>query len=257
MKKIVLQPKQSEIPDLNFIGVRLDDWLTMNSDEIGRWRLPSQGQEIEVGEVWSVAITPLADDPLPALEIHGDCQSVNGLGHQHRRGTILVQGNIGRHCGACMLGGVIKVQGNAGDHLGAAVGTRGVGMNGGILHVSGHAGHLAGHRMRRGELTVDGNVGDGVASWQVAGTIRVRGHVGKNVAYGMRRGTLILENSTRLPAARFTEPIELNTPFAHLIGCHANLRNTWSVCRGDRSIGGIGEVWMGSEIESIGSGTSR
>lgn len=246
MKKIWLKSKGCEIPELNFLGVKLEDWLNLSSDEISAWRLPSQGQEIEIGEVWSVEIESLGEDQMPSLVMEGDCDRVNGLGHQHRRGQIIVDGNIGHHCGACMMGGLIQVDGNAGDHLGATVGTRGVGMNGGILRVSGSAGNLTGHRMRRGELNVAGNVGEGVASWQVAGTIRIGGEVGKNVAYGMRRGTLILERSTPLPSARFTESVELNTPFAQLIDGIETGDQAWNVCRGDRSIGGIGEVWMAS-----------
>lgn len=247
MKKITLRAKQSEIPPLDFIGVKLEDWLTRSADQINRCRLPSSGHngdglEIAIGDVWSVSIEFLGEDASPVLRLQGDCSRIDSLGHQHRRGRIIVEGNIGRYCGACMTGGLIEVHGNAGDAVGSTVGTRGAGMNGGTLRIQGDAGELAGHRMRRGELTIQGNVGNGLGSWQVAGTIRVGGEVGGNVAYGMRRGTLILEQSIELPTARFTEPIELTTPFATLAGIDQH--RPWSVSRGDRSIGGIGEVWM-------------
>ncbi|TWT95135.1 formylmethanofuran dehydrogenase subunit C [Neorhodopirellula pilleata] len=242
MKKIILDAKQSGVPPMDFIGVKLEDWLARTADEISRWRLPSVEREISVGDVWTVSVESLSHDESPVLLMRGDCSRVDGLGHQHRRGRIIVEGNIGRHCGACMTGGLIEVHGDAGDAAGSTVGTRGVGMNGGVLRINGNAGDLAGHRMRRGQLVISGNVGDGVASWQVAGTIRVGGSVGAQVAYGMRRGTLILHRPIELPSARFTEPIELTTPFAELIGI--DREQTWSVSRGDRSIGGIGEVWM-------------
>lgn len=252
MKKITLQAKQSKIPPINFVGVKLEDWLTRSADQISRWRLPCGEYEdddyrsnvdgLAIGDVWSVSVEPLGENESPVLVLRGDCSRVDSLGHQHRRGRIIVEGHVGRYCGACMTGGSIEVHGDAGEAVGSTVDTRGVGMNGGVLRIGGNAGDLAGHRMRRGQLTIAGNVGNGLASWQVAGTIRVGGTVGGNVAYGMRRGTLILQQPVELPSARFTKPIELTTPFTELIGIDRD--RAWSVSRGDRSIGGIGEVWM-------------
>lgn len=254
MNKIILSDPIQTNQRVNFSDVRLDDWCRLNADEIRRIYLPlsAPGEPLNapgrrasgttVGDLFSVWVEQIDADGKPSLLIDGDAGWVDGIGHQHRLGVIHVRGHVGNDCGSCMTGGTIQVDGNAGDNLGGPLGSRGTGMNGGVLNVSGSAGDMAGHRMRRGELTVRGNVGDGLAAWQIAGTIRVFGRVGGNVAYGMRRGTLILDQPIELPDLRFTDPVELRTPLVEVAGWTGE--QPWWVRRGDRSIDGIGEVWI-------------
>lgn len=254
MNQITLTLKNPLASQVDFSRVRLDQWAAMTEDEIQQSGMHGMRSGDCVGDWWKVRIHSLEGPSTPRLVLQGDHAMVNGLGHQQRSGDILVEGNIGTNCGSCMTGGSITVRGDAGDGLGAPTGSRGVGMNGGVLRVTGNAGDLAGHRMRRGEIAIEGNAGDGLASWQVAGTIRVGGMVGNNIAFGMRRGTLILERYVALPSSRFTDSIELLTPFRVLAGLASE--NRWNVVRGDRSIGGIGEVWMPAS-GSLEAGTAK
>jgi len=264
MKTITLTLREHGWGSVDASRLRLDrigsDESTQQSGElISHWMLASTAGDVELGEIFEVDLRS-NDDDQPTLVMRGDCRRLNSLGHQHRFGRILVEGDIGDHCGSCMSGGSIRVTGNAGHHLGGASGTRGVGMNGGLLTVGGNAGDFAGHRMRRGEIRVAGNVGDALASWQVAGTIGVGGTVGRNVAYGMRRGTLVLATPVQLPVIRFTKPVALETPFQALLMNRTGVRKdlsmsesvnedgVWNISRGDRSIGGIGEVWCRVDV---------
>lgn len=242
MKEITLTLKQPLTDPVDFSQVRLDQWVPNSEDELRRIDLPTQSADLPLGEFWSVTIKSLTDSQKPRLVLQGDHGLVNGLGHQHQCGDIKVEGDIGSNCGSCMTDGSIEIDGNAAEGLGAPIGSRGVGMNGGVLRVKGNSGDRAGHRMRRGEIWIEGNAGDGLASWQVAGSIRVGGTTGKNIAFGMRRGTLILDRFAVLPESRFSKPVELSTPFSVLVCLDGDRR--WMVSRGDRSIDGIGEVWM-------------
>lgn len=242
MNQITLTLQNALTCPVDFSQVRLDQLADKSEDEIYRTELHSDAPGISIGDHWKVAVETYDDQASPRLVLQGDHAMIHRLGHQHRGGDILIEGNIGASCGSCMTGGSIFVNGDAGDGLGAPTGSRGVGMNGGVLRVTGNAGDFVGHRMRRGEIFVEGNAGDGLASWQVAGTIHVGGKIGRNVAFGMRRGTLILENEIALPTSRFTESVELHSPYKTIAGLASP--EHWRVCRGDRSIGGIGEVWM-------------
>lgn len=253
MNQITLTLKNSLIYPIDFSQISLEQWASKSEDEIRRTQLRGDLLGSCVDDWWMVTVEVLGDQHSPRMVLQGDHAMVNGLGHQHHCGDIVIQGNIGAYCGSCMTGGSISIGGNAGDGLGAPTGSRGVGMNGGVLRVTGNTGDLAGHRMRRGEIVIDGNAGDGLASWQVAGTIRVGGTIGNNVAFGMRRGTLILERAVTLPSSRFTDSVELSTPYSFLAGLAST--NRWNVCRGDRSIEGIGEVWMPASGSLVGQHT--
>ena len=246
MNQITLTLQNTLTSPVDFSHVRLDRWAAVTEDEIRQTRLQVNGSAYYVSDFWKVSVRTSDDTSTPRLVLQGNHGAVNGLGHQHRVGEILVEGDIGANCGSCMTGGSIVVCGNAADELGAPIGTRAEGMNGGVLRIKGNAGDLAGHRMRRGEIVIDGNVDAGLASWQVAGTIRVGGAVGKNAGLGMRRGTLILKRAINLPELRFTNSVELRTPFSALAGMVTD--ECWRVRRGDRSVGGIGEVWMPASV---------
>ncbi|TWU15120.1 formylmethanofuran dehydrogenase subunit C [Allorhodopirellula heiligendammensis] len=254
MKSITLRRRADNVRSIDASSVRLDRLMEMSADQIARQSVPALSVEVELGDLFEIDCRE-TDTGQPILIFQGDCGGVHRVGQQHRVGQIIVEGNVGDYCGACMSGGTIDVAGNAGAYVGAPTGSRGVGMNGGRIMVSGSVGDFAGNRMRRGEIWVAGDAGSGLASWQVAGTIGVGGVIGDHVGYGMRRGTLVLATPTRLPAARFTSPVELQTPFYALLLKRPEMATSWPpaecqsdslkwyTSRGDRSIGGIGEVW--------------
>lgn len=255
MRSITLRLRVEDGNSIDASTLRLEELAKKPTGQIARQLIHVSSDSVELGGIFQIDSRETSDDE-PALILQGNCQFVHSLGHQHRVGRIIVESDIGDHCGACMSGGTITVAGNAGRYLGAPTGSRGIGMNGGRIAVSGSAGEFAGHRMRRGEIWIAGDAGVGLASWQVAGTIGVGGAVGEQVGYGMRRGTLILATPTSLPSIRFTSPVELATPFRALLLNRPDLQSIWPparsagengtgfVSRGDRSIGGIGEVWQ-------------
>lgn len=255
MKSITLRLRVEAGSSIDASTLRLEELAEKSSDQIARQLIHVSSSNVEMGEIFKIDCreTSAADS---ALILQGDARCVHSLGHQHRIGRIIVEADIGDYCGACMSGGTITIAGSAGRYLGSATESRGIGMNGGRIAVAGSVGEFAGHRMRRGEIWIAGDAGAGLASWQVAGTIGVGGNVGEHVGYGMRRGTLILTTATSLPSVRFTSPVELATPFRAVLLNRPELQSIWPpariacasgtghVSRGDRSMGGIGEVWQ-------------
>lgn len=255
MRSITLRLRVEDDCSIDASTLRLEELAARSSDQIARQYIHVSSARAEMGEIFKIDCreTSVAD---PEMILQGDGRNIHWLGHQHRVGRIIVESDIGDYCGACMSGGTITIAGSAGRYLGSATGARGIGMNGGRIVVAGRAGLFAGQRMRRGEIWIAGDAGAGLASWQVAGTIGVGGTVGEHVGYGMRRGTLILATPTPLPSVRFTPPVQLDTPFRELLLNRHELQAIWPpaqlvsdnrkfhVSRGDRSIGGIGEIWQ-------------
>ncbi|MBB3209726.1 formylmethanofuran dehydrogenase subunit C [Rhodopirellula rubra] len=260
MKEITLTVRSLQIEPVDVSDLKLDQLIENSANEIAKLSVRSAIYDFELGDLFDVDCRSI-DHETPSLILRGDCKSIQRLGHQHCFGIIRVEGDIGDNCGTCMTGGKIMINGNAGDQLGGPSGARNIGMNGGIIAVSGSAGRFAGHRMRRGEIRIAGEAGDSLAAWQVAGTIFVGGTVGNHLAYGMRRGTVILGTPAQLPPSRFSLPVTLESPFEQILLGRAELKhdvplldrkkrehdlgeNPWCVSRGDRTIGGIGEIWQ-------------
>ena len=139
----------------------------------------------------------------------GDLSGVHWLGTSMSSGSIVIEGDAGRHLGSQMSGGKIKVTGNVSDWLGGELtgghievhGNAGhlvgsayrgspVGMTGGWIMVHGSAGNEIGHSMRRGLIAIGGDSGDLVGFNMRAGTIFVFGDSGIRHGAGMKRGTI-------------------------------------------------------------------
>ena len=93
------------------------------------------------------------------IECSGDFSRVHFLGAGMQSGTIIVQGNVGRHSGEQMRGGKLLIKGSVADWFAC-------GMEGGEIHVHGDAannavGSLPGDRqgMTGGRVIIDGSVG--------------------------------------------------------------------------------------------------
>lgn len=145
----------------------------------------------------------------------GDLSRVHWIGAGLDGGTILVEGNAGRHVGSRMragrievtgdvsdwLGGELRggeliVRGSAGNLVGSAYRGSARGMTGGTLLVHGDVGDEIGWGMRRGLLAVAGRAGDLIGCNMRAGSILVFGACGVRHGAGMRRGTIGLLGST-------------------------------------------------------------
>src|SRR5690606_38098648 len=86
------------------------------------------GEKIPLGDLFDVS-----GQASESIRITGDLSEIDGLGAGLRSGTLIIEGNVGRHLGARMEGGSITVTGDAGDDLGQE-------MAGGRIVVRGNAG---------------------------------------------------------------------------------------------------------------------
>jgi len=114
-------------------------------------------------------------------------------------GSILIEGDIGMHCGNFMSGGTIEIRGNADSWLGRE-------MRGGTILCRGNAGHYCatGYRgekkgMQGGTVEVFGNTGDFCAEYLAGGTVHIHGSTGDFPGVEMRGGELIIEGDATRP----------------------------------------------------------
>lgn len=221
---------------------RLDDWLKSSADSIARLAVDTaEGPAGRLGDFFRIR-TREVSTATPEWVFSGDCRHLHSLGHEHQVGRLIVDGDAGDYCGSCMLAGAIEIRGTAGDFLAAPTGSRGVGMRGGKLSVQGDVGRAAGFRMRRGSLSIAGDAGNQLGTCMVAGTIVCEGSIGSEWATGMRRGTLVLsQEPPPRSSAAFTPPRRLNSPFVSVWS--GGRLDSVMVRRGDRRVGGIGEIW--------------
>lgn len=212
-----------------------DRFRHLGRDQIERVVLQSQGRRVPLGDVFDVSIDDAAAE---RIDLVGETGWLD-------------------HVGGKMRGGEVCVRGDAGHHVGSPSDGARVGMSGGRLVIAGNVGSHAGHRTRRGEIWIAGDAGPMMATHMVAGTIVVGGRVGASdadhLAAGMRRGTVLLASEPVLPRERFTEPVEAAYPFASLLNVPDEVaslavlvdrlrRGVCRVRRGDRAIGGQGEI---------------
>ena len=213
------------------------------------------------------------------IECSGDFSRVHFLGAGMQSGTIIVQGNVGRHSGEQMRGGKLLIKGSVADWfacgmeggeihvhgdaannaVGSLPGDR-QGMTGGRVIIDGSVGALAGSRMRRGLLAIGGNAGDATGFELLAGTILVAGQPGPHTGLGMRRGSIVLlgtksfchEASTYIPPTFLQGGIWRPT-FMALLGRHlvntgfsaarkTAWRDPWQQWHGDSLAGCRGEI---------------
>ena len=246
-----LTPREDVTDRVDASSIRLTDWYGKRPGEIERTPLTVGSQRVCLADVFSIRST---DDGRPRIVIDGDLGRFDRIGDGHAAGLFHVEGDVGDYAGGAMSGGLLRIQGSAGNHLAAPHDAARQGMKGGRITVGGSAGNYLGHRMRRGEVFVAGDAGRFAASQMFAGTIVVAGHVGADAASGMRRGTLITRRSPELPGRRFTKAVSIRSVFPRLLDLPNDrpegIRRLidqiasagWSSRRGDRAVGGKGEI---------------
>ncbi len=237
-------------------------WLADRSrQEVADLELIADGQPVAVGELFEVN---REGDAADEILIEGDLRCVHGLAARHAQGSFTILGDAGHYVAASMSGGTVRVEGNAGDFLAAPLGSAKVGMSGGQVSVSGNVGSHLAHRLRRGMLFIGGDAGPLAAASLVAGTIAIAGTSPSNLGVGMKRGTILLGNpggqsggigigsgfrSGAAAGERFSCPLQFAGEFLQLYrgSILDPLIARWEGrrlrrVRGDRSVGGIGEV---------------
>jgi formylmethanofuran dehydrogenase subunit C len=136
--------------------------------------------------------------------LRGDTGRIKRVGEYMAAGRIVIEGDIGMHCGNFMSGGEILIGGNADAWLGRE-------MRGGRILCSGNAGHYcaAGYRgekrgMRGGMVEVKGNAGDFTGEFLSGGTVHIHGNAGDMAGVEMRGGILIIEGECARPCGNLT-----------------------------------------------------
>lgn len=136
-----------------------------------------------------------------SLILRGDWSRVKRVGEYMSSGTIVVEGDIGMHCGNFMRAGRIEIRGNADAWLGRE-------MRGGMIVCLGHAGDYCGsgyrgekRGMRGGSIEVMGNVGEFAAEYLTGGSVTVHGSAGCFAGVEMRGGHLTIDGDVMFPAA--------------------------------------------------------
>lgn len=189
--------------------------------------------------------------------VEGGCGAL--AGSAMRGGTLAVEGDCGAYAAAGMAGGRMTIAGDAGDFLGAPAAGSPQGMTGGTVTVGGNAGDRVGERMRRGLISVQGHVGALCGARMIAGTIVVGGACGPDVGSAMRRGTILLPRAPARPAAGLVDGGLNDWLFLELLRRDLTAAGAWPLgypaagirarrLLGDRSVGGVGEVLILSEM---------
>ena len=258
---------------IDLSGITPDRLADLSLSQIERLPLLADGRASEFGLLFSANRSTDGSDG--AIECVGDFSRVHRIGAKMTIGTIVVQGDAGRHAGEAMTGGTLTITGDAGDWLaaemtggtlrvggragdnvaGALPGSR-AGMQGGVVVIAGDVGCLAGARMRRGMLAIGGDCGAGVAFEMRAGTALVAGRIGENPCLGMKRGTLIALASIPALSPTFQRGSVWSPTFMPLLAnrlARAHFQpaksagdlcqGKWQQWHGDTLYGGRGEVF--------------
>lgn len=137
--------------------------------------------------------------------LRGDTSRVKRVGEYMSSGTIIIEGDIGMHCGNFMRGGNIIIHGNADGWLGRE-------MRAGSILCHGNAGDYCGsgyrgekRGMRGGKIEVMGNAGDYLGEYLTGGEIHVHGNAGMFAGAEMRGGMLVIDGDARIPAANMSK----------------------------------------------------
>lgn len=133
--------------------------------------------------------------------LRGETGRVKRVGEYMSSGQIIIEGNIGMHCGNFMRGGQIEIRGDADGWLGRE-------MRSGSILCHGNAGNYcgAGYRgekrgMRGGSIEVMGNAGDFLGENLTGGEIHLHGDAGMFAGAEMRGGRLIIDGDATMPGA--------------------------------------------------------
>jgi len=249
----------SAIP-LEFTGITPDRLETLSSAEVAHLPILFGKNRVELGE-----FAKISRHTAEAITVfRGDTGRVKHVGAGMTRGTLAIEGDVGRHAGAGMTGGCLRIAGDAGDWLGAEMrdgeiavagkaghnvgsayrGSR-HGMRGGTIEIEGGAGDELGLLMRRGSIAVGGTIGDFAGAAMIAGTIIGRSGFGPRAGAGMKRGTLISGAPTDPIAPGFRYSCEYAPAYLDLIprrGWNWPASKSVQCYRGDALTGGRGEL---------------
>jgi formylmethanofuran dehydrogenase subunit C len=163
-------------------------------------------KERKLDELFYVTIEgPAVSPDQVEVVLTGETGTIKRVGEYMNAGRIMIEGDIGMHCGNFMSAGEIIVKGNADAWLGRE-------MRGGKILCEGNAGHYcaAGYRgekrgMRGGQVEVLGNAGDFTAEYLSGGEVHIHGNCGDMPGVEMRGGTLQIGGDCTRPCGNMTQ----------------------------------------------------
>ncbi len=186
---LILKPKVDFV--VNVEAEITPELATKDLEEIKKFKVYYGKEEVELEKLFE--ISKQGNEKKIVLE--GDFSKVKWIGYKMEDGEIVVKGNVGSHCGACMKGGKIVVEGNADDWLGAE-------MSGGEIVVKGNAGNLIGcpyhgdtTGMTGGKIVIEGNAGNYIGERMNGGEIEIKGNAGDFIGTEMRNGKIVIHGS--------------------------------------------------------------
>ena len=205
-------------------GVTPDALCGKSADEIKELKVWWGNRQEKLGDLFDVGVEGSAEKPDDVkIVCKGDFASVKRVGEGMKAGEIIVESDVGMHCGAMMSGGRILVKGNAGcwagremrggeliiegdadDYLGAAYRGEMTGMTGGRIVVKGSAGDYVGYLCSGGEIVIEGAVGILAGLGMKGGRIVIGGDA-EAPGGEMTGGTLVVKGKVvdMLPSFRF------------------------------------------------------
>ncbi len=267
---LTIRYHQSIDAPVEVFGTSPDRLALLSLETIRRQKVYAGNRAVAMDSLFEIDGDPSAG----AQKWNGPLESVHGIGHGMKSGSIHVGGSCGNQTGVRMTGGVIQVDGNTGNELGCemrgglihVLGDAGDGVgsnlaggqngqNGGDILIEGDAGHGTGQRMRRGVIAITGSAGNCCGWLMRGGTIVVGGRVGKQPGADLRRGTLVFLQPPGGRLSGFASAGVHAMPMVDLLERHlGNLGFTmplgqrrFELFHGDRLQGARGELLVAAE----------
>ena len=163
-------------------------------------------KERRLADIFSIFVegTSVTPEQIEVV-LKGDTSRIKRVGEYMDAGRIIIDGDIGMHCGNFMSGGDIEIFGNADAWLGRE-------MRGGHILCRGNAGHYcaSGYRgektgMRGGRVEVLGNAGDYCAEYLTGGEVHIHGSCGDMAGVEMKGGEFIIEGNAMRPCGNMKD----------------------------------------------------
>jgi formylmethanofuran dehydrogenase subunit C len=195
--RVILQTKPRKKPT---IPIEAEEIIPQNFLRKNDVRVYEGNKERRLEDIFFITTEgPAVSPDQVEVVLSGETGMIKRVGEYMNAGRIVIEGDIGMHCGNFMSAGEIIIRGNADAWLGRE-------MRGGVIRCEGNTGHYcaAGYRgekrgMRGGTVEVMGNAGDFTAEYLSGGEVHVHGDCGDLPGVEMRGGTLLIGGSCHRP----------------------------------------------------------
>ncbi|MCU0631447.1 MAG: formylmethanofuran dehydrogenase subunit C [Methanolinea sp.] len=200
--RVILKTRPREKPR---IPIEAEEIIPQNFLRKNDMKVFEGNKERTLEDLFFVTIEgPAVSPDQVEVVLTGNTGMIKRVGEYMNAGRIIIEGDIGMHCGNFMSAGEIIIRGNADAWLGRE-------MRGGRILCEGNASHYcaAGYRgekrgMRGGIMEVKGNAGDFTAEYLSGGDVIIHGNCGDLPGVEMRGGTLVIGGECARPCGNMT-----------------------------------------------------